>query len=991
MLSLTQFSRWTLGAKHLLWLRLAFAAPCAAALGCNALFDIDEPVLVEEQQAGDDVDGDAAIRPPDASVGENECVLTSHCSVGEVCIFRVCSPPCADDIDCDVGARCLQTAEGFACVRNDAAHCSDHGDCPAGVRCRDGECRNSCDDDGDCLQTQRCEARICRGESEPPTSSVDASVPEDPDDPDAGGTETDAPCAANERGCVGDARRICNGVGEWSAPVACPYVCRRGGCTGECSPGETSCQDDSARSCHEDGEWQTTACPFTCERGECVDECTEGAVDCSNLTPRECVDGLWVDAAPCAFSCVNGECQGECQPNDEMCGDGDLFTCGSDALWGEREACPFVCDADRCVGECVPDTTQCFTAGVQETCDETGTWGSRLDCPFVCVGEACGGECSPGTTHCPDASSEQTCTELGQWDADRTCTLGCVGDACDEGCAEGETRCSADGTAVQSCADGVWQDEPCQFVCAGGSCGGECSPGTTQCLNDSTQQTCSAAGQWGSATTCQFACVTDVCGGECVPGTNQCSNASTRQTCSSTGIWGSNFTCPLGCTGTSCTGCPSPPSSCQGATNGNVCTSTTQYITCNTDMNGCVAASATQTCATGTCNGSPGVAVCSCPTPPAVCQGATSGNVCTSSNQYVTCSLNSYGCVVASAVQNCAMGTCSGSAGAAACGCPTPPAACQGATSGNVCQSSSSYVTCSSDGNGCVTASMTATCSAGLSCGGSPGSASCQCPTPPADCAGAGTVCRNGSLATCGYDVAGCLVTTSVNPCPNPQSCTGAFPDAVCTCPSVSECDEPDEMNGSYCLDSSRLVRCSVVASCQQATPVSCAINAFEQCEGDHPGALCQTAYGAYADGGDSGTLGAGLLFGVQVTISSTIVVRRIGVITRAASSKIRLAIYTHSAATGPTTWLASALPSGNLVAGRQEFVLNDPVTPVSLGAGTYWIVGVMEASTSVAQGASAPVRYKSVDPWNTPFPLAMTGMTGDNLAKVNFYLIGSP
>lgn len=93
----------------------------------------------------------------------DDCVLTSDCSRGRVCIFRTCSPPCAEDIDCPVGARCLKSGDETACVTPGTAACPA-SDCPESTICRDGQCRNPCEGPADCLAGQSCRKGVCVGD-----------------------------------------------------------------------------------------------------------------------------------------------------------------------------------------------------------------------------------------------------------------------------------------------------------------------------------------------------------------------------------------------------------------------------------------------------------------------------------------------------------------------------------------------------------------------------------------------------------------------------------------------------------------------------------------------------------------------------------------------------------------------------------------------------------------------------------------------------------
>jgi hypothetical protein len=226
--------------------------------------------------------------------------------------------------------------------------------------------------------------------------------------------------------------------------------------------------------------------------------------------------------------------------------------------------------------------------------------------------------------------------------------------------------------------------------------------------------------------------------------------------------------------------------------------------------------------------------------------------------------------------------------------------------------------------------------------------------------------------------------------CPSPYVGNGHGASG-CTCPTVLACDAGNEQNGSYCSSSATLVTCANNNGCQQATSTTCADVANETCSGAHPNAVCEKAFGYPTDGGGTGTLGSAFLFAVPFTLTQSLTVKRIGLIARAASSGVRLAIYEGS--TGPTTWKASAL-GGTVAAGRNEYPINDPPpsSPVTLPPGSYWIAVVVQASTQFAQGAIGSVRYKAWSPWNTPFPTGtLAPITSDSLATPNLYVVGIP
>lgn len=90
------------------------------------------------------------------------CTLHSDCESGSVCLFRICSPPCREDVDCAAGSRCLNTLGGTACVSQSQAQCTPDG-CPRGTTCSEGTCRSSCSGTSECLADQTCAAKVCVG------------------------------------------------------------------------------------------------------------------------------------------------------------------------------------------------------------------------------------------------------------------------------------------------------------------------------------------------------------------------------------------------------------------------------------------------------------------------------------------------------------------------------------------------------------------------------------------------------------------------------------------------------------------------------------------------------------------------------------------------------------------------------------------------------------------------------------------------------------
>ncbi len=121
---------------------LATALACVA---CNSVFGINDPKH----------------REPEA------CILNSDCAIGQVCVFRLCSPPCASDVDCVavLHQHCLKTNDGAACVSDSQSACGvgSATQCPSGTVCTDGRCYAECFGTSRCADGHICEDGACKG------------------------------------------------------------------------------------------------------------------------------------------------------------------------------------------------------------------------------------------------------------------------------------------------------------------------------------------------------------------------------------------------------------------------------------------------------------------------------------------------------------------------------------------------------------------------------------------------------------------------------------------------------------------------------------------------------------------------------------------------------------------------------------------------------------------------------------------------------------
>jgi hypothetical protein len=479
---------------------LALALIAVAGADCNQVLGIDAAKL-------------------DPSVGAGllaQCVLNSDCADENVCIFRVCSAPCARDRDCSNGRACLATKGGSACVDPQRSACKSDEQCPSGTACTDGACRTRCDaaDANACLSGQSCVNGGCRRSTasdagaerdaaknssqdaggEPTTDVTDAAAMIDARTPVVDGPMPRRECDGGEKRCMDTLLLTCRSDGQWNAGTQCAYACVDGECSGECVPDDQQCHGSTLRHCDQNGVWQELmTCPKVCSASGCVDKCDAGTHQCSDL---------------------------------------DLLTCTNAGEFVLDKTCDYVCKSGACVGECVPDATRCGN-GVQETCDANGQWGSPADCEFVCAGNVCGGECVPDDAQCTDGTHVKPCGKNGLWGVPAACSYVCDSntDDCGGECVPDDTQCT-DGTHKKTCGStGTWGSATaCTYVCDSSTdgCGGECVPDDTQCTDGTHKKTCGSTGKWGNPSACNYICDpnSDNCGGSCVPGNYSCNNTA---------------------------------------------------------------------------------------------------------------------------------------------------------------------------------------------------------------------------------------------------------------------------------------------------------------------------------------------------------------------------------------------------------------------------------------------------------------------------------
>ena len=630
--------------------RPRIAAVVAAALlvlaACNALVGIDEPTLSQ--------------RPANGALA---CLRTSDCKTpGDVCLFQVCSFPCAADSDCGVGLRCLKTAAERACVTSSAAQCDPKGPtvCPEGTRCGiEGQCRNDCASGEGCLAGQTCNAEgLCvgtdaqrdpqnlgsggapgaagaGGQGAVPVGGAAgmAGMSGSAGAPSGGAPPVGSPCtmeaAIRCEGSAQLARSVCT-AGVWAAAESCTggQLCDRG--TGECKdvvaacvgrqPGEAVCTGVTRTVCGPDLVSSTSkACTTAqhCEQGQGPDcaTCLTGEHTCSGEMLQICNaahDGFapveMCTQAPC--NATLGRCTNLiCDPGTYSCdlGTNSLQLCNTD---GTAFASTTPCGANTCdaVGgqcdTCVPNqATGCVGSAQKSVCATDGQSASPVLCSSVDAAKPLcvgQGEC----VQCADATACQPQNDCYT----ATCnswTCGQTFRGQHQPCSGG--FCDSGGTC-RTCTQSAGQCGGGMPVCLNNGCVA-CTPNPTPslCADSNTPQYCNANGAWQNASDCSGgtpACLNGACVA-CAPNPTPslCLDSNTPQFCNANGAWQNATDCSGGmpaCLNGACVQCSPNPTPTQCAVP-LICTKTPQY--CNSAGSWVSSAQCTtgNICSSGSC------------------------------------------------------------------------------------------------------------------------------------------------------------------------------------------------------------------------------------------------------------------------------------------------------------------------------------------------------------------------------------------------------
>ncbi|MEO6603630.1 MAG: hypothetical protein ABIQ16_27350 [Polyangiaceae bacterium] len=514
----------------------AWLTVCVGAIACNSIFDIQDPIE----------------RP---TSGAASCILNSNCPSGKVCLFQLCSPPCATDIDCpSASSRCLHTNDGTACVTETQGSCTDAGaaDCPSGTVCVAAACYSECTDSSDCITGYRCDEGACKaapsntggatgaggGSGAPPMGEAGSAAAGEGNGGESGESGGEAGesgagpvsvCIAKARTCANNAIETCNDDGTaylaQLEPCSAKQTCVLGACKDqECAPGADFCSGKAVRTCAENGlsssELKTCSASQYCDTASatCKDGiCAPSQPACNGNTATTCTangSGYAAGGTACKATetCEGGSCVAHvCTPGATSCSGQDLKKCAADGLGSTIDS---TCSASKtcvasgvtasCTGVCGPGQTNCAGNGVQ-LCGADGFWGATSACKTnqTCASGAC--------VACPNKTLN-----------------------CDDNSLNG---CETDPAAASSCGSTCANVVLCSTQhgspsCGTGVCGISCSQPYLDCsgTNDGCEtngatdpNSCGGCGKTCSSNhVASRTCASSVCNGTCATGYDDC-------------------------------------------------------------------------------------------------------------------------------------------------------------------------------------------------------------------------------------------------------------------------------------------------------------------------------------------------------------------------------------------------------------------------------------------------------------------------------------
>ncbi|MBI4703500.1 MAG: hypothetical protein HY744_20510 [Deltaproteobacteria bacterium] len=515
----------------------ASAAVVAAAVGCNALLDIDQIEFRDVEAAAGGaarldaggagglggVGGAAGAAGAGGSGGGGECVRDECPGVDTDCRYRACIEDECGLVSASPGKDCTGSfGQGY---------CNDEGKC------------------AQCLESKHCTGKgtICVQQQCVPESCANAKL-----DQDKG--ETDVDCGGDDCPACADGKK-CKSAADCQSKICQPEGA--GGAQEKlCAP----CQDNE--DCAEAGGTY-------CKAEKCVDKKAAGDL-CA--AAAECASGLCCEAA-CDGVCEacradkTGESNGVCAPveagedPDQECSDLGPALCGANGTGCNGDvkapACKLYaqgtqCQAQSCkdgalsaggkcdgLGQCVP--------GQQSACAPYACDAEAKQCLLSCAknGDCAQGHYCDGTNKCvPVKDKGKSCSQDGE------CATGHCADGycCDAACADACSSCNLPGLA------GI-----CTLVPFGQNPGGKECAAQQACNGAGTCRTldgkpCKVGGDCLSGFCADGHCCTAACVGEC----DACNLGGKLGACTvlAQGAAGSPSCTPYLCNGVGA-GCPS--------------------------------------------------------------------------------------------------------------------------------------------------------------------------------------------------------------------------------------------------------------------------------------------------------------------------------------------------------------------------------------------------------------------------------------------------
>jgi hypothetical protein len=305
----------------------------------------------------------------------------------------------------------------------------------------------------------------------------------------------------------------------------------------------------------------------------------------------------------------------------------------------------------------------------------------------------------------------------------------------------------------------------------------------------------------------------------------------------------------------------------------------------------------------------------------------------------------------------------------------------------------------------CVTINNCPAWDAGTACGARQtcSSNSCVCNPPPSGCGNApGSFCSGGgaTLETCLADANNCIYLGTPTTCPAGKTCGSAAGAAACMCAnpaSATDCPRTptDYGNGKRCVGTT-LVDCVTNADgCTTVTKTICPTSGA--CIHAYPTATCVSeqviGYGTAL--GTTSPATPGYLVGIPITVTAPVTLKRLGAFAYSAGNGI-LALYSDVAGR-PSARLAYSASTA-LVSGANEFAVASPPTPLTLAAGTYWIMAsfqnpampTMATAVGASVNATQPVAFVTYT-YGGPLPSPLPSPSTDVTNAYNMYIVALP